>query len=107
MGTNYYAESSPCKECGHVMTRTHIGKASGGWPFLFRCYMMHPTTYQEWLQLLSHPKITIRDEYGDIVLFCEFRNIVDRMKNFIVKDENIHHFYYDSEGYRFSYTEFS
>lgn len=109
MGTNYYAEVPPCPTCGHVITRTHIGKCSGGWPFLFRRYEMHPTNYQEWLKLLSDPRIIIRNEYGDIVSLQEFIDTVDYFKKYVasVSPEYERYYYYDNEGYRFSYTEFS
>lgn len=62
LGTNYYAERSG--------ERTHLGKSSAGWKFLFKAvYSDHPRSdaLQDWLRLVMTRAIVIRDEYGDLV----------------------------------------
>ena len=61
MGTNYYAERSG--------ERTHLGKSSAGWKFLFKAvHPDHPRSdaLEDWLKLVTNPAIVIRDEYGTL-----------------------------------------
>lgn len=72
MGTNYYARHpgiAPGEE------GLHIGKASGGWEFLWRAHPQYQlTTSAAWRAFLRHPwaQVTIVAEYGTEVSLDEF-----------------------------------
>ncbi len=73
MGTNYYARIEQCQSCGRYDDR-HIGKQSGGWPFLLS---PHHESWQEWKTFLEHGDITVFDEYGREVPKEEFFKLVE------------------------------
>jgi len=80
MGTNYYTvKKEPCPTCAHGGEDYHIGKASGGWKFLFASYPNEGlTTASAWREFLKTR--LIRDEYGDEVSYEEFWQKVERMQ---------------------------
>lgn len=53
MGTNYYFDDQPCKECGRSDGRRHIGKSSYGWCFALHVYPEdNLNTLEDWMTLL-------------------------------------------------------
>lgn len=125
MGTNYYLKTDVCECCGRERERVHIGKSSSGWPFLFRGYRQWPpdgvpasiTSAAEWRQFLEHSiglKGQIVDEYGRAHSLDDLWSlVVDKRKlttgpdSCSYKHGSSQSEWYDSEGYRFSDSEFS
>lgn len=80
MGTNYYtAEKPPCDACKRPHEQLHIGKASGGWEFLFAPYpeLGLVTAAAWWAFIESRPII---DEYDRPVTLEELKAIVERCR---------------------------
>lgn len=87
MGTNYYVdETRPCPNCDREhICQTHIGKASGGWKFLFSSDGdFELTSFDNFRKFLEDKEI--RDEYDEPVTHKEFWEIV-RIKQ---KESNDH-----------------
>lgn len=77
MGTNYYCDSSPCPYCGHKKPRLHVGKSSGGWPFLFHSIPEESLLgLQGWCDFVVLYSGALVDEYGKKISVEEFRNLV-------------------------------
>lgn len=75
MGTNYYTKLNVCPTCKRLEQEVHIGKSSGGWRFMFQYnggkFYKTIAEMKKWLK-----DKTIEDEYGDIVPFKLFWNMV-------------------------------
>jgi hypothetical protein len=104
MGTNFYQESEPCKCCGAVKEKKHIGKSSAGWAFVFAAYEENtPVTFQEWKEELQKDGYKIYDEYGKEYSTQEF---LERVESFQAHAEESKRLdvnsdvYYDRKGYR-------
>jgi hypothetical protein len=94
METNYYALLK-CKEednerDGVSNILLHIGHASRGWIFNFRCYGDNDVSftklllsqhtiksYGDWLKILSQPNCQIISGYGERLTLDEFKAVVD------------------------------
>ena len=118
MGTNYYwhNEVPPCPTCGHnASTVIHIGKSSIGWEFHF-----HGTeeirSWKDWKDLVSR-KGRIVDEYGRVISPADFADIVEScygqnhfdysQAKYAGDSYYLATLWKDSEGYSFSFGEFS
>ena len=103
MGTNYYARSKICKECGRH-DELHIGKSSGGWKFHFRGYRdswedVDIRSKKEWEEYLKDKHIF--NEYDEEVSYEDFFNLVElKQKDLQGNDET------DKDGYNFTFCEF-
>ena len=110
MGTNYYAVKNRPSICDGL----HIGKANGGWRFLFNrindswCEPeVHWNSYEEvcaWLKrhVVEDKDYVILNEYDEIVSYDEFIKIVENHQSY---PENFE--YCDNvNGYRFTSEEF-
>jgi hypothetical protein len=96
MGTNYYAElGTRCDHCGRdPEERYHVGKTSVGWVFSLHVVesyewppdhddfqgLARPVDWSTWMDLLSRPDVTIRDEYGDAVSLDRMEAVVTRRR---------------------------
>lgn len=132
MGTNYYLHLDICDKCNREHKKIHIGKASGGWKFLFRAYKYTDDNFPEiksmaqWYAILGqsvlqNSTMKIRDEYDRDISFAEFSNMVSIMQGnpnnkshheYCVKEgynvgDRIGTTWIDEYGYDFSSTEFS
>lgn len=119
MGTNYYVKAkAPCSCCGRGYEDLHIGKASGGWQFLFAPYPeLGLTSWKAWRKFLAN-EAEIKNEYDQDISFSEFvfqveqKQVVDKLNadtadasqwgpsttpRALIETA-------DSEGYRFSTT---
>lgn len=79
MGTNYYAHSQACYECGRS-EKIRIGYQAAGWKFLFN---QHESldSFQGWKYYLALHGVTIRDEYGNKFSRRAFWEMVDNSTN--------------------------
>lgn len=117
MSTNYYLRINDCKHCGRN-DAIHIGKISGGHQFVFQAFNEYESSVifipvksvKDWRYLISNPKSTIYDEYGNIIDKSHFwDNIVMPSKGRI----NYHFKYSDSnsftdiDGWSFISVDFS
>lgn len=89
MGTNYYVALNRCECCKRFDPDIHIGKKSYGWAFSFRGYRDYPenlTTWQKWKEYLKDKEIV--DEYGDLVKYDKFMEMVETYgaPNFVRED---------------------
>ena len=126
MGTNYYLRTEICPHCDREKERIHVGKSSGGWPFLFRGYrkwppdgLPHPIiTAREWREFLTAAEArggALYDEYGQRQELTEFWAHIER-KRAETEGPSLSPQYqhgereyewFDAEGYRFCDNEFS
>ena len=124
MGTNYYVTENHFDCCNRYDIKYHIGKKSYGWAFSFRGYQCDGlTSWQKWKEYLA--TATIADEYGDVIPYDKFVEIVesygnpnyvhpDGRKNLVQNTEGRREGWFcsdngwdDPEGYSFTRTEFS
>lgn len=126
MGTNYYVAENRCECCKRFDRDIHIGKKSYGWAFSFHGFKEWPanlTTWQKWKEYLKDKEIV--DEYGDIIHFDDFVELIEKYgspgfvredghKNRVHNVEGKKDGYFspeydwdDPEGYSFSAREFS
>lgn len=95
----------------------HIGKASGGWKFLFQLQTIPQgdgtgkflDSFEKWKEVIMDPDYVVEDEYGSIVDKKEFIKIVDfyqTKKSSYVGLPGFNGFK-DGQGYEFSYEDFS
>ena len=122
MGTNYYVQTKKCKECGHT-EELHIGKSSCGWHFSFHALdetTTHPEikSFKQWQDFIKARELTIVDEYQEEIPLEKFISFVEAKQ---MNPDNIDHkkyseknyvsyahtWFYDPEGYTFTYGEFS
>jgi hypothetical protein len=77
MGTNYYLYKKVCDKCGRGDEPLHVGKSSGGW-----CFSLHVipeegiNDLEDWEKLWNDPEITIKDEYGQILLKEAMKDLI-------------------------------
>ena len=129
MGTNYYIveeEEETCVHCGHTepAQEAHIGKASGGWKFLFDGNRGLTDSFKKIQELIAENPDKIRDEYGKQILPKEFFGLVEAKQDGMDIADYIEKYkddiyikanrirtdveYYCEDGYRFStVTDFS
>lgn len=126
MGTNYYARRNSCEHCGRGDDELHIGKSSGGWSFSFHAYREWETwdddpidSYARWLEVLSEPGVTIRNEYGEDVTLDKLKELIASKVNgtkhaeYVKTDPLCQRFckpgddWLDDEGHSFSRGDFS
>lgn len=115
MGTNYYAFkklecSGPCEHCSvsEDDPRTHLGKSSFGWKFIFRAQSTwgKGAALDDWLDLVDNAD-HIEDEYGMVLSKDEFLARVMRKQH-----GRSHNAEYPSDqqhtigGFDFSWHEF-
>lgn len=118
MGTNYYTVSNHCHHCKQYKREEHIGKASYGWAFSFQGYSwLNLYTWKHWKEYLKDK--TIMDEYGDVISYEDFIEIVevhkrpsDKLKQHNVEGKKSMYFdpaydWDDADGYAFTSREFS
>jgi hypothetical protein len=124
MGTNYYVAKNKCECCERYDEEYHIGKASWGWAFSFHGYPWdNLKSWRQWREYLKNE--TIVDEYGMVIPYDEFVDMVEGFKapGYVREDGhvNLQHNvegrkegYFNSEydwddedGYSFSSREFS
>lgn len=74
MGTNYYVETNYCNCCGRH-DKLHIGKKSCGHPFVFYTGWSFKSA-ETWMLYLEQNR-TIINEYGDLVTYEDFCEIVN------------------------------
>jgi hypothetical protein len=107
MGTNYYARYSPCPTCGRCSAEKHIGKLSAGWRFLFQAHR-DISSYSEWKDEFDKKGIEIYDEYNDKVPPDDFKKMIEmNYENPRMEAHAGEGFYIDSDGYDFTWREFS
>ena len=104
MGTNYYVEKNRCDCCKRSDREYHIGKSSWGWAFSFQGYRWNKlTSWKQWKEFLKDQSIV--DEYGELVSYEEFVNMVETYKapGFVREDGhvNLQHNAYVQENSRF------
>lgn len=91
MGTNYYAHLDVCSHCQRASEVIHIGKQSSGWAFNF-----HGTdsirSWEDWKIDLRKPTTKILDEYGQVISYEDFKEVVSSQKN-----SGTNHYYYCME----------
>ena len=111
MGTNYYIDDGhQCIHCGHpIRERTHIGKNSSGWKFLFNGQDFK--TKREWFACLQYagpevPLPQIVDEYGQTIDFNTFASMVKSRQLASSHVTNSPRSWCDDEGYNFYDGEF-
>ncbi len=82
MGTNYYLHAPSCPHCGHEMEESvHLGKSSWGWCFGLHIYPENGINNWEdltnfiWFKT-ENDGWKIKDEYGMIIAYEEFLEIV-------------------------------
>ena len=104
MGTNYYWIVDICPTCNRGSEEVHIGKYSGGWRFSFQSY----DDIKSWRQWKEHLKNqSIKNEYGEIISFDIFCNIVENSRGSIHAKEYPNSTYWiDEDGYSFSSKDF-
>jgi hypothetical protein len=107
MGTNYYVVKNKCECCGRLDHEYHIGKSSHGWAFTFQGYIwVKLTSWQAWKKFLETQEIV--DEYGDVVPYDEFVNMVEAYKapGFVREDghKNLQH---NEEGKKSRFPRFN
>lgn len=125
MGTNYYLRTDVCQHCQREEHRIHVGKASMGWPFLFRGYRQYPpdgvpypiTSAAQWWDFLERSTAgggALVDEYGERQSVPHFRQYVESKRDETRGPEtcNFRHGdrpseWLDGDGYRFCDNEFS
>ena len=83
MGTNYYYRDNYCDQCGRYH-RTHIGKSSVGWKFLFR--VKDNIDVNEWKEEFLHyaswkDEEGIFDEYGKKTSYDAFWTLVENKQS--------------------------
>ena len=110
---NYFVESfPPCKECGHVAERYHLGKSSAGWKFLFQVLWNGEHTIRSWKQwknfIMCGSYLIVDEEYR-VVYMKEFEEMIVSKQS-----EPLHHdlkngssLFKDSDGFWFDEDEFS
>jgi hypothetical protein len=103
MGLNYYLRRNYC-ECCKRYDKTHIGKSSAGYKFLFST--MLGENYSEVMKELEEYKDDIVDEFGDSVDLEHLKTKID-CKQKEKSHEPSHVFYTDEDGYDFSDYDFS
>lgn len=135
MGTNYDAHINCCDKCERPEYVLHIGKSSAGWTFSFRGYRnyyvnetteLNIDTWRKWQLFLKQPNVKIYNEYGEVISYDDFYNIVEQKKNEpfnhakltleksdkifykpeFVSEEYIKQNWIDEDGNSFSDTEF-
>ena len=123
MGTNHYVRKNHCECCSRHDREYHIGKSSWGWAYTFQGYpYMKLDSWKNWKEFLKNEVII--DEYGDVIPYDEFVQMVETYKapGFKRDDGHVnksHHSYckdngyltecdwVDEDGYSFTTTEFS
>ena len=111
MGTNYYYEYNIC-DCCHRADSLHIGKSAGGWAFLFRAHdevwvterlSIKIESWRDWLDFFSRHRGKITNQYDDVLELSDFIAMVN-WKNSGRKGSAD---YIDSDGFGFTFNEFS
>ena len=115
MGMNYYAKidrgitTTNPPVSGRFETM-HIGKSSQGWRFGFRGYPGEIDSYQDLLEYLSLPEVTIVDEMGRAISIEKFKDLVESKKESSIRDHAVEYpedCWIDAEGHGFHGREFS
>lgn len=109
MGTNYYAVRKGRKFTDGRVKKTHIGKSSGGWKFLFEWTEEFPKDFEKMKSLLRD-YYDIYDEYeryvelNDFIEWVETKQKDKRNRTHIGLDDS---FVLDKNGYEFTKGSFS
>jgi hypothetical protein len=95
MGINYYHQSLPCKCCGGIKEKTHIGKSSSGWQFHFRGYRdpldgnKDILSFDDWIKEFADTTKEIVDEDGKVMSTDDFMTLVIEKKKECLNHYNI------------------
>ncbi len=113
MGCNYYLERKPCSECG-ASGSEHIGKLSGGHPFLFHGTERENSWYLWNNRIEREVRVigaVVKDEYGRTMRLRDLEDIVDKSyAGYTMRPNRLNDNGYewtDEAGYHFLDGEFS
>ena len=98
MGTNYYIKHKNNKE-------VHIGKKSAGWDFVFCGEKL--ASLEDAIGYLFKWQDRIFNEYGEKVTFNGLLCTIMRKNKSFPYSQEFPNYFFESDGYMFSYRQFS